>query len=366
MIQEPGLKWKLPPPFQNVAFLDRRIQTLDSPETRPIFTAEKKSLVIDWLVKWRVTDPRQFIRNNGADMRNLEARLSPIVHAAINEEVTKRTVGGVLSTERDKVMQDVRSRLTDDAKSFGIEVLDVRIKRVDFVGNITESIYSRMASERKQVANQLRSTGAAEGEKIRADADRQREVIVAEAYRDAQKVKGDGDAKASAIFADSFGRDPQFAQFYRSLEAYRASFRNKSDLMIVDPSSDFFKSMRGAERCAGRVRPRQHAAAAAEIAIGVGCVLGRGAQRRRPDAGRRRTAAVHQPGLVAAHLRARLADERRPDPLSRPGQRRRRAGDAAGVLVLTGRRPALPRSPPVAKRGRSGAAGGGRPVQFGF
>jgi membrane protease subunit HflC len=245
VIQEPGLKWKLPPPFQNVAFLDRRIQTLDSPETRPIFTAEKKSLVIDWLVKWRVTDPRQFIRNNGADMRNLEARLSPIVHAAINEEVTKRTVGGVLSTERDKVMQDVRGRLTDDAKSFGIEVLDVRIKRVDFVGNITESIYSRMASERKQVANQLRSTGAAEGEKIRADADRQREVIVAEAYRDAQKVKGEGDAKASAIFAESFGRDPQFAQFYRSLEAYRASFRNKSDLMIVDPSSEFFKSMRG-------------------------------------------------------------------------------------------------------------------------
>ncbi len=245
VIQEPGLKWKLPPPFQNVAFLDRRIQTLDSPETRPIFTAEKKSLVIDWLVKWRVTDPRQFIRNNGADMRNLEARLSPIVHAAFNEEVTKRTVGEVLSSARDKVMQDVRSRLADEAKSFGIEILDVRIKRVDFVGNITDSIYSRMASERKQVANQLRATGAAEGEKIRADADRQREVIVAGAYRDAQKVKGDGDAKASAIFAEAFGKDPQFAQFYRSLEAYRAAFRSKSDLMILDPSSDFFKAMRG-------------------------------------------------------------------------------------------------------------------------
>src|SRR5690349_24574433 len=150
VIQEPGLKWKLPPPFQNVAFLDRRIQTLDSPETRPIFTAEKKSLVIDWLVKWRVTDPRQFIRNNGADMRNLEARPSPIVHAAFNEEVTKRTVGGVLSSERDRVMQDVLNRLSDDARSFGIEIVDVRIKRVDFVGNITNSIYSRMQSERKQ------------------------------------------------------------------------------------------------------------------------------------------------------------------------------------------------------------------------
>ena len=245
VVQIPGLKWKLPPPFQNVVFLDRRIQTLDSPETRPIFTAEKKSLVIDWLVKWRVTDPRQFIRNNGVDMRNLDTRLSPIVHAAFNEEVTKRTVGEVLSSGRDKVMQDVRARLADEAKSFGIEILDVRIKRVDFVANITESIYSRMASERKQVANQLRATGGAEGEKVRADADRQREVIVAEAYRDAQKVKGEGDGKASAIFAESFGRDAQFAQFYRSLEAYRASFRSKSDVMVMDPNSEFFKAMRG-------------------------------------------------------------------------------------------------------------------------
>ena len=244
VIQEPGLKWKLPPPFQNVVFLDRRIQTMDSPETRPIFTAEKKSLVIDWLVKWRITDPKQFIRNNGSDMRSLETRLSPIVHAAFNEEVTKRTVGEVLSSGRDKVMQDVRGRLGDEAKSFGIEILDVRIKRVDFVANISDSIYSRMASERKQVANQLRATGGAEGEKIRADADRQREVIVAEAYRDAQKVKGEGDAKASAIFADAFGRDAQFAKFYRSLEAYRASFRTKSDVMVVDPSSEFFQSMR--------------------------------------------------------------------------------------------------------------------------
>jgi membrane protease subunit HflC len=245
VIQDPGLKWKLPPPFQNVVFLDRRIQTMDSPETRPIFTAEKKSLVIDWLVKWRITDPRQFIRNNGSDMRSLETRLSPIVHAAFNEEVTKRTVGEVLSSGRDKVMQDVRARLADEAKSFGIEILDVRIKRVDFVANITDSIYSRMASERKQVANQLRAVGGAEGEKIRADADRQREVIVAEAYRDAQKVKGEGDAKASSIFADAFGRDAQFAKFYRSLEAYRASFRTKSDVMVVDPGSDFFQALRG-------------------------------------------------------------------------------------------------------------------------
>jgi modulator of FtsH protease HflC len=245
VITEPGLQWKLPPPFQNVVFLDRRIQTLDSPEIRPIFTAEKKSLVIDWFVRWRITEPRQFIRNNGVDFRNLETRLGPVVQAAFNEEITRRNVAGVLSGERNVIMSDVKTRLSAEAQAFGIEILDVRIKRADFVADITDSVYRRMESERKQVANALRSEGAADAEKIRADADRQREVIVAEAFRDAQKVRGEGDAKASALYADAFGRDPQFAQFYRSLEAYRATFRSKSDLMVLDPSSEFFRAMRG-------------------------------------------------------------------------------------------------------------------------
>ncbi|MEO5770435.1 MAG: protease modulator HflC [Burkholderiaceae bacterium] len=245
VITEPGLKVKLPPPFQNVVFLDKRIQTLDSPETRPIFTAEKKSLIVDWLVKWRISEPRQFIRNNGVDLRNLENRLAPVVQAAFNEVVTRRTVSGMLSTERESVMQDVRARLADDAKAFGIEIIDVRTKRVDFVADITDSVYRRMQSERNRVANELRAQGGAESEKIRADADRQREVIIAEAYRDAQKVRGEGDAKASALYADAFGRDPQFAQFYRSLEAYRASFRSKNDVMVLDPTNDFFRTMRG-------------------------------------------------------------------------------------------------------------------------
>jgi len=246
VVTEPGLHFKAPPPVQNVVMLDRRVQTLDSTESRPIFTAEKKSLVIDWLIKWRIAEPRQFIRNSGADMRNVDNRLAPIVQAAFNEEVTKRTVIAVLSAEREKVMNDVRKRLADEAKQFGIEVVDVRIKRVDFASTITESVYRRMESERKRVANETRSTGAAEGEKIRADADRQREIIVSEAYRDAQLIKGEGDAKATALYGDAFGRDPQFAQFYRSLEAYRASFSKKGDIMVVDPSSDFFKAMRGA------------------------------------------------------------------------------------------------------------------------
>lgn len=245
VITEPGLNFKWPAPFQNVQYLDRRILTLDSPETRPIQTAEKKNLVVDWLVKWRITDAKQFIRNNnGTDVRNAEARLGPLVQTALNEEVTKRTVKDVLSTERDKVMQGVKGRMADDAKAFGIEIVDVRIKRVDFPPSVADSVYRRMESERKQEANRLRSTGAAEAERIRAEADREREIIIANAYREAQKVKGQGDAQAARIYGESYGRDPQFAQFYRSLESYKSSFSKKSDAVVVDTSNEFFKVMR--------------------------------------------------------------------------------------------------------------------------
>jgi membrane protease subunit HflC len=253
VITEPGLRFKLPQPFQNVVFLDRRVLTLDSPETGSIQTAEKKNLVVDWLVKWRIADPKQFIRNNsgGTSIQTAEARLTSVVQDALNSEVTKRTVKDVLSTDRDKIMQGVQQRLIDDAKTFGIEIVDVRIKRVDFPPSVADSVYQRMKSERQQVANELRSTGSAEGEKIRADADRQREVLIAEAYRDAQKIKGEGDAKAAALYSEAFGRDAQFAQFYRSLEAYKVSFNKKSDVMVLDPSSDFFKAMRGSGSSGG-------------------------------------------------------------------------------------------------------------------
>ena len=252
VITEPGLRFKLPQPFQNVVFLDRRVLTLDSPETGSIQTAEKKNLVVDWLVKWRIADARQFIRNNagGTSIQTAEARLTSVVQDALNSEVTKRTVKDVLSTDRDKIMQGVQQRLVDDAKTFGIEIVDVRIKRVDFPTSVADSVYQRMKSERQQVANELRSTGGAEGEKIRADADRQRDVLIAEAYRDAQKIKGEGDAKASALYADAFGRDAQFAQFYRSMDAYKAAFNKKSDVMVIDPSSEFFKGMRGSSAAA--------------------------------------------------------------------------------------------------------------------
>jgi modulator of FtsH protease HflC len=245
VIAEPGLHFKLPPPFNSVTYLDRRILTLDAADNRPVQTAEKKNLVIDWLIKWRITDPKQFIRNNGVSPSNAENRLAPLVQAALNEEVTKRTVKDVLSTEREKVMQGVVQRLAADVKGFGIEVVDVRIKKVDFPATVADSVFNRMVAERRQEANRLRSSGAAEGERIRAEADKRAEVIIASAYRDAQKVKGEGDGDAARIYNEAFGRDPQFASFLRSLDAYKASFNKKSDVMVIDPSSDFFRAMRG-------------------------------------------------------------------------------------------------------------------------
>lgn len=245
VISEPGLYFKLPPPFQNIVTLDKRLLTLDSPDNDRFITAEKKNLIVDWFMKWRIVDPRQYYRSFGSDERRAGDRLGQLVKAALNEEITKRTVPQMLSSERDKVMQGIRSKTTEDAKAVGVEIVDVRLKRVDFVADITASVYSRMEAERKRVANELRSTGFAEGEKIRADAERQRTVIIAEAYRDAQKIKGDGDAKASAIYNAAFGQDAQFAKFYRSLEAYRESFKSRSDVIVVDPSSDFFRAMRG-------------------------------------------------------------------------------------------------------------------------
>jgi membrane protease subunit HflC len=244
VITEPGLNFNWPL-VQTVSMLDKRIQTLDNPSPSAIFTAEKKSLVIDWLVKWRIQDARQFIRNNGVEQKNLENRLAAVSQAAFNEEVTKHTVRGVLSDERVQVMQNVKARLVAESKPFGIEIVDVRIKRVDFVSEVTTSVYARMNSERRQVANQLRSEGEAVKEKIRADADKQKAVIVAEATLDAQKTKGLADAQATQIYGEAFGRDPKFAQFYRNLEAYRASFNKKSDVMVIDSGSDFFKAMRG-------------------------------------------------------------------------------------------------------------------------
>ena len=248
VITEPGLHFKLPPPFQNVSYLDKRLLTMDSNDTEPMLTAEKQRLVIDWYVRWRITDPSAYIRAIGLDEAAGANQLSREVRNAFQEEISKRSVRELISTARESTMQEVQREVLERVKSrnWGIDVIDVRLTRADYFESITESVYRRMEAERKRVANELRSTGAAEGEKIRADADRQREVTVANAYRDAQKTKGEGDAQAAAVYAEAFGRDPQFAQFYRSLEAYKATFNKRSDVMILDPSgSEFFKAFRG-------------------------------------------------------------------------------------------------------------------------
>jgi membrane protease subunit HflC len=249
VITEPGLKFKLPPPLQNVSYIDKRLLTLDSVDTEPMLTAEKQRVVIDWYVRWRITDPLQYIRTVGLDEAAGANQLNRVVRNAFQEEINRRTVSELLSSRREQLMQDVLREVTEvvkGAKPWGIDVVDVRITRADYVDAITESVYRRMEAERKRVANELRSTGFAEGEKIRADADRQREVTVANAYRDAQKIKGEGDAQAASVYAEAFGRDPQFAQFYRSLEAYKASFSKKSDILVVDPSGvEFFRTYRG-------------------------------------------------------------------------------------------------------------------------
>ena len=241
VIAQPGLHFKLPPPFQNVIYLDKRILTLDTPDADRFITAEKKNILVDAFVKWRIVDPRLYYVSFTGDEARARDRMSQIIKAALNDEITKRTVREVISGERAAVMEAVRVKVVNEAKEIGLGIVDVRLKRVDYIEQINNSVYERMRAERVRVANELRSTGSAESEQIRADADRQRTVIIAEAFRDAEKVKGDGDAKASAIYADAFGKNPEFARYYRSLEAYRATFKDRSDVLVVDPSSEFFK-----------------------------------------------------------------------------------------------------------------------------
>jgi len=244
VISEPGLHVKLPPPFQNIQYFDKRILTIDTPDSDRFITSEKTNLVVDSFVKWRISDPKQYYVSVGGREADAVYRIQQSLKDALNNEVSKRTVHDMVSGEREKVMLDIRNKVNFDAGKIGVTIVDVRLKRVEFADEIRDSVFKRMESERKRVANELRSTGFADSEKIRADADRQREVLLAEAYRDAQRVRGDGDAKASAIYAEAFSQNPEFYSFYRSMDAYRQSFRNKSDVLVVEPNSEFFKYLR--------------------------------------------------------------------------------------------------------------------------
>jgi len=244
VVSEPGLHFKWPL-IQNVRYFDKRILTFDSAEPERFLTSEKKNVLVDSFVKWKIVDARQYYVSVGGDEARAQTRLTQAVNAGLREEFGKRTLHDVVSGERDKIMEEMRSKADADARKIGAQVIDVRLKRVDLPLEVSESVYRRMEAERKRVANELRSQGAAEAEKIRADADKQREIIVAEAYREAQRVKGEGDAKSSAIYAAAFGQNPEFYAFYRSLDAYRNSFRSKSDVLVVEPTSEFFKYLKG-------------------------------------------------------------------------------------------------------------------------
>jgi modulator of FtsH protease HflC len=243
VITEPGLNFKWPL-IQNVRFFDNRILTLDTPETERFITSEKKNVLVDSFVKWRIVDIKQYYISVQGDEARAQTRLAQTINSALREEFGKRTVHDVVSGEREAIMRVVRDSVDEDAKKIGVAIVDVRLKRVELPQEVSESVYRRMEAERKSVASELRSEGFSQGEKIRAEGDREREVIIAEAYRDAQRVKGEGDRKASAVYARAFSENPEFYSFYRSLEAYRAGFKNKSDVLVLEPNSDFFKYLK--------------------------------------------------------------------------------------------------------------------------
>ena len=242
VITKPGLHFKLPL-LQNVRYIDTRILTMDDPDPQSFITSENKPVLVDAFVKWRISNAREFYLAVG-DERGAASRINQTVNGLLREEFGKRTVHEVVSGERDEVMNKVREGVEQDAKKIGVSIVDVRLKRVDLPQEVSSDVFRRMESERKRAASELRSTGSAEAERIRADAEKQREVILADAYRDAQRIKGEGDAKASAIYAQAFQQNPEFYSFYRSMEAYKQSFRGKSDVMVLEPNSDFFRYLR--------------------------------------------------------------------------------------------------------------------------
>ncbi len=238
--KDPGLYFKIPL-LQNVVYIDTRVRTLDTPDSDLIITKEKINMLVDSFVKWRVIDPKQFFVSVSGDERRAEQRLMNVVRDGLRAEFNKRTVDDVVAGQRDQVMESLRQNVDKDARSIGIEVIDVRLKRVDYSEDAESSVFERMRSERTRVANERRSIGAAVKEQIQADAEKQRDILVSEAYRDAQRIKGEGDAKAAALYAQAYSLNPEFYAFYRSLDAYKESFKNKEDVLVIDQNSEFFR-----------------------------------------------------------------------------------------------------------------------------
>ncbi|HET9112589.1 MAG TPA: protease modulator HflC [Burkholderiales bacterium] len=240
---KPGLYFKFPI-IQSVRYFDTRIMTLNPADPDRFITAEKQNVLVDYFAKWRIVDARRYFVSVGGDETRAQTRLQQTINDGLRSELGKRDIHDVVTGERDDILARLRSKADTDARKIGIEVIDVRIKHVDLPQEVSDAVYKRMAADRKRVASELRSTGAAEGEQIRADADRQRQIIIADAYRDAQQIKGEGDAQASTIYASAYSQNPEFYAFYRSLAAYRESFNHKTDVLVLEPDTDFFKYMK--------------------------------------------------------------------------------------------------------------------------
>lgn len=245
---QPGLHWKLPF-IHNIRYFDARVQTMDA-DPELYLTREKKNLVVDSFVKWKIENVREYYTRLSGRISNARSRLSQRVNDSLRQEFGRRTVQEVISGDRGEIMEVVRKAMDEEAKLMGIKVIDVRLKRVDLDPAISERVYQRMRAERERVAKELRAQGEEEAEKIRADADREREIMLANANRDAQSVRGEGDAIATSTYATAFGKDREFYNFYRSLNAYQNTFNSKDDLMVIDPSSEFFRFFKQPNRSA--------------------------------------------------------------------------------------------------------------------
>lgn len=237
---EPGIYLKVPF-INNIKKFDKRILTLDA---RPAIylTKEKKNVNVDFFVKWRISQVETFYKTmSGGNERIAAERLYTIVNDGLRDQFSKRTIKEVIAGERDEIMDESLKAANEQVGKFGIKLVDIRVKRIDFSEDISNSVYRRMEAERTRVAKDYRSRGAEAAERIRADSDRQRTVTIADAYREAEKIRGDGDGKAANIYAKAYTKDREFYSFYRSLNAYKESFNAQSDIMVIDPSSDFFK-----------------------------------------------------------------------------------------------------------------------------
>ena len=241
--KEPGLYFKTPI-VENVKFFDKRILTYESEQPDRFITSEKKNVLVDSYIKWRIMDPSKYYVSVNGDERQVERRITQTVNDGLRAEFGKRTIQEVVSGQRSEIMGILQERADSESRLIGVEILDVRLRRVDLPEEVSQSVYQRMNAERKSVANELRSQGFADSEKIRAVAEKERDIIITEAYKDAQKIKGEGDASASRIYADAFSKNQDFYDFFRSLEAYRKSFKGKDDILVLDPNSDFFKFLK--------------------------------------------------------------------------------------------------------------------------